>query len=598
MHRLSWLAVPRATVDTERGLGTLLKEFDHGLEGPATEGSERERANVWISRATWAFVGLGLLLRLVRYLVVYPIWHDEAFVAVNFLNRGYLDLLRPLDYYQVCPLLFLWIELTAVRILGFSESALRLFPAICGLASVLLFRHLAARLLRGIPLLLAVGVFATAFYPIRHGAEVKPYASDLLASLILLALAVEWLRRPEQSRWWWALSLVVPPLLALSYPSVFVAAGLVLVLGPEVFRRQQTSVRLAFLVHAAVLAGSFLGLYFTFTVVQTTALQSGYRWGFWRGSFPPWDEPWKLPGWLIGVHTGNTLAYPIGGERGASTATLAAVLAGVLALWRRGRVTLLFLFLSPFAMGLAAAGLGQYPYGGAPRITQYLAPSICLLTGLGAAVLFNRLSSPAWRRRGLGLTIGLLATLGFYLAGRDLVQPYRVPGDVTSRSFARWLWTEYSPDAELLCVKSDLGFSFQPELWKTGMSAVYLFHQGTSVHKDMIQRRAERLLTRSPVRPLRLVFFDGLPWGNPDFEHWFSKIRSSYRIGETREFVVSAGKPDERWLRERYVVLELEPGLNPSERDRGADMVAHPVETSEEDRLGGNSRRSWGGIRE
>jgi hypothetical protein len=249
-------------------------------------------------------------------------------------------------------------------------------------------------------------------------------------------------------------------------------------------------------------------------------------------------------------------------------------------------------------MGLAAASLGQYPYGGAPRITQYLAPSICLLTGLGAAVLFDRLSSPVWRRRGLGLTVGLLSTLGFALAGRDLVQPFRVPGDVTSRDFARWLWTESSPDADLLCVKSDLGLSFQPDLWKSGMSAVYLFHQGTSAHKDRIERRAERLSTLSPVRPLRLVFFDEVPRDNPNFQRWLSQIRSSYRIGETREFVVSAGKPDEGWLRERYVILELEPRQNPSERDRGADMVANPIETLRKHRFGGNPERALDGIRE
>ena len=232
---MTWASCPRKPAIARKAIA------------PPPPGASSARTS-WIARATWAFVGLGLLVRLVRYLVVYPIWHDEAFVAVNFLNRGYLDLLRPLDYYQVCPVLFLWIELTAVRVFGFSESALRLFPAICGLASVLLFRNLAARLLRGTPLLLAVAVFATAFYPIRHSAEVKPYASDLVAALILLALAVEWLRRPEQSRWWWALSLVMPPLLALSYPSVFVAAGLlVLALGPRsLWQRACASVRLAF----------------------------------------------------------------------------------------------------------------------------------------------------------------------------------------------------------------------------------------------------------------------------------------------------------------------------------------------------------------
>src|SRR6516162_461317 len=75
----------------------------------------------WINRLCWAFVVLGLAIRLTRYLVMYPIWHDEAFLAVNFLDRDYRDLLRPLEYSQVAPVCFLWIELTAVRIFGFSE---------------------------------------------------------------------------------------------------------------------------------------------------------------------------------------------------------------------------------------------------------------------------------------------------------------------------------------------------------------------------------------------------------------------------------------------------------------------------------------------
>src|SRR5262245_19220076 len=63
-----------------------------------------------LARATWAFVALGVLLRLTRYFVGYPLWHDEAFVAVNFLERGYAELTRELGYGQVCPLLFLWTE--------------------------------------------------------------------------------------------------------------------------------------------------------------------------------------------------------------------------------------------------------------------------------------------------------------------------------------------------------------------------------------------------------------------------------------------------------------------------------------------------------
>ena len=60
----------------------------------------------WVIRATWLFVGLGIAVRLVRYLVNYPIWHDEAFLAVNFWDRSYVDLLRPLDYGQIRLALF------------------------------------------------------------------------------------------------------------------------------------------------------------------------------------------------------------------------------------------------------------------------------------------------------------------------------------------------------------------------------------------------------------------------------------------------------------------------------------------------------------
>ena len=146
---------------------------------------EQARQSRRLDTLTWAFVGLGVVLRLVRYAMNFPLWGDESFVAVNFIARGYRDLLRPLDYGQICPLLFLWIERWVVVHLGFSEWTLRLFPLVCGVSSVFLFRHVAGCVVGGLPLLLAVAIFAVSFHPIRHAAEVKPYASDLLVALVL-----------------------------------------------------------------------------------------------------------------------------------------------------------------------------------------------------------------------------------------------------------------------------------------------------------------------------------------------------------------------------------------------------------------------------
>ena len=88
-------------------------------------------------------------------------WCDETMFAANLLDRDWSDLTRPLDYRQVCPLGFLAIEWLAVRLLGFSELALRCFPMLCGVASVPLFYRLARQILgTGTPgTFLAVAVF-------------------------------------------------------------------------------------------------------------------------------------------------------------------------------------------------------------------------------------------------------------------------------------------------------------------------------------------------------------------------------------------------------------------------------------------------------
>lgn len=94
-------------------------------EGPTTSSLPFDEAEKhrWVVPAAWFFVGLGIAVRLVRFFVNYPIWHDEAFLAVNFWDRSYTDLLRPLDYAQVAPWLFLAIERTATTWLGYSEPA-------------------------------------------------------------------------------------------------------------------------------------------------------------------------------------------------------------------------------------------------------------------------------------------------------------------------------------------------------------------------------------------------------------------------------------------------------------------------------------------
>src|SRR5262249_27163941 len=159
--------------------------------------------------------------RLLRYGLQFPFWGDEASLCVNFLGRDYLGLTRMLEGNQVAPLFFLWGELTAYRLLGPSELAMRLLPLLAGLASLGVFWHLARSTVGPRAAVLAVGLLAVARWPVTMCAVVKPYSCDLLVSLTLLVGAVHHLRRPNEVRWLALLTLLVPVALLCSYPSVF-----------------------------------------------------------------------------------------------------------------------------------------------------------------------------------------------------------------------------------------------------------------------------------------------------------------------------------------------------------------------------------------
>jgi hypothetical protein len=507
---------------------------------------------------TWVFVFLGVALRITRYALNEPLWGDEAFVAANFLDRGFLDLLRPLDYHQVCPLLFLWIELAAVRLFGFTESSLRLFPTLCSVASVFLFYHVSGRLLQGAPRLLAVAVFAVAFYPIRHGAEVKPYASDLLTALVLLALAVEWWRTPRTVGWLWALTAVTPIALALSHPAVFVTGGISLALAMSVWGVRRRTILGAFAAYNLAIAGTFAALYAFVIRGQAESAGAGTL-AYWANAFPPRQSPVQFLVWLIQVHTSHMVSYPIGGERGASALTAICILVAVAALWRRGQRDVLAILIAPLGLALVAAFLRRYPYGGSARTMQYMAPAFCLLTGLGAAILIDRLPWLSSRRRALRIGLGAFVALAVVTIGREIAHPFKMIEDARARDFARRFWVDEARGAEVACVKRDLGTVFEPRHWELGRTAVYLCNQ--QIYSPRHHRKQPLRLDRvSSGRPLRCVLYNEEPLDHPAFRNWLSRMSADYDCRKVDRLVnVPKTAMHDLWFEDRYVVYEFVP---------------------------------------
>jgi len=520
-----------------------------GLDGVAS----RRR----IEQVIWAMVALGVIVRLVRYLLRFPLWGDEAFIAANFLERDYADLMRPLDYHQVAPLFFLWVELTIVKLFGFSEWTLRLFPTACSIASVFLVRHVARRWFPGVPALLAVSFFAVAYYPVRHGNEVKAYAVDLFVALVLLALATEWRRLPR-SGWLWALAAIVPVAVGLSLPAVFIAGGISLALVIPLFRARSTSAWLSWVAYNVALVGAFLALYLAVAAGQYEREFASSMQDCWGLAFPPLTQPLNLVRWLAEAHTGRMFAYPVGGKNGASIATFVWFVIAVAVLWRRQERTTVAMVILPMALAFLAAALKRYPYGFSARTMQYLAPTICLMAGMGAAWAISCIPRREGQQRILAGVMVFLVLLGVGSIARDLVKPYKTIHNWKDRAFAQWLWTDKAFEATLVCAKTDLGLDLYPGCYEWGASSLYLCNQRiySPVHSD--GSREIGLDEIEEDHPLRCVVYSipGMKRDEAAFQSWMNSMQERYRLAGKESHLLNA---DTEWYHEQIDIYEFVP---------------------------------------
>ena len=215
----------------------------------------RRRGTRWLLLVLAA----GVLWRVVRYALVFPIWGDEAFVAVNVVTRGFHDLLGRLEHDMVAPIGFLWGERAVGETLGLGEAALRLLPFLAGLAAFLLLARLVVARLGRLAAVVAVGLLAASYYPVRHAAEIKPYAFDLLAGAVLVPLAWRVLDDPIRGKRWLGFAVASAVLVWFSYPAAFVAGGALLVLGVRALRDRRSAIPWAAAGFAVV--ASFAAMY-------------------------------------------------------------------------------------------------------------------------------------------------------------------------------------------------------------------------------------------------------------------------------------------------------------------------------------------------
>ena len=316
----------------------------------------------------------GIAVRLRQYVFCRSLWLDEAMLAVNILRHNYAELLRPLDFTQQAPPLFLLATNFLTELFGHSEYVLRFLPMLAGIASLFLFWYLAKKILNKYMVPVAVSLLAFSRYAIYYSNELKQYSIDLMATIIIIILAIYVYEKSCNLRSSLILGFSGALLTWFSHSSVFVLAGVSLSLLIALFikeklknKKKYVSIFLLSLIWMASFGINFL------LITKQTMHQKVFN--YFSENFAPIsitsisDLSW-YPETVLAIIKNPLYIYFPG-------IALLAIFAGIIFYFKKKEKFLFFLFLLPIIFTIIASMLKIYPLHG--RLLLFTVPILYLL---------------------------------------------------------------------------------------------------------------------------------------------------------------------------------------------------------------------------
>ncbi len=377
----------------------------------------------------WLAVAIGVILRVWEYLEFRKLYMDENSLLENIVGEPVFGFQHVLKQEQMAPPGFLVIERLLVHLpLGVTASG-RLFPLVCGIASVFLMRSVARRFLdpRAVPL--AIGMLALGDHLLYYSAEIKQYSCDLMVALFALLFTAPPPPARMSARQFTVLGgfgLIAP---WFSFPVVFVLAGVGLhVIVTEAMRKDYR--RAGFAIGLSLLWLVSFGA--CFLLSRSLMSKRDFIWVWWNFAFLPLP-PRSMADVSAVVETiVNVFINPASVLTPLPlpyTAWLAAVLAvvGCLSLGRRWPGGL-FIMLSPLVLSLAASALHQYPFHG--RLVFHLVPTYLMLLAEGVAAIGRPTGWLITLALAAFLLYGEAAEILWYKAIQGRARPFDSHGDL------------------------------------------------------------------------------------------------------------------------------------------------------------------------
>ncbi len=379
-------------------------------EGPVRDlDGHAQRFLNWFAESRVVTLGiflLGAAVRFVPFLFNRSLWHDEANITLDVMERSALQLFEPTKLYeQTAPIGWLITEWVSGHAFAFSELGMRGWPFVSGILALPLFWLVARRAIGPLGTQIGLLLLAVGLPAIRYANEVKPYSSDLAFILLVYLIGFGLLVREPSRSARVAAAVGGAVMIWFSHVTVFGLAA-VGVLGlvvrwqhrdMEQFKRD-LPVWILWVVSLAV-------CYFTYLnrLIQDSELTD--YWEVVEGYAPLVPRSVQDVLWYS-----DTFMYLFRHTAGIPAAELGAFffILGAAVLWRRQRVWLA-MFILPVLLALLASGFGKYAFTG--RLILFAAPCVLLLVGSAFDFLSDRCGRVSAWVVGIGAVILLIGPL-------------------------------------------------------------------------------------------------------------------------------------------------------------------------------------------
>ena len=364
-------------------------------------------------------------MRLYQYLWNKSIWHDEASFVLGLKNHSFANLLAPVP--EGSPgggYAFMFLEKVMLELFGYNELALRFFPFLASIVSLVLFYFFLKQYGNRLVTSIAIAYFALSDNLIYYAAEVRSYSIDLLIGLIFLNFSFTYLKKELTRANALKLCVVGIIFMWLSHTTIFIIAGVGVVFGVDsLLKKDHKRARALLLLGLSWIAGFVLFYVFSLQLWKSGQLEAFQKTPMQFIPFPPTSindmlqcfiQFFRLFGYMIGLrlsmlgeHIDELTKLTRPDLMKFSYTNLHIILyialniigvailfvVGKIKTWQQNR-KYYFILILPILLVMIASGLDSFPWRG--RFLLFMFPLLIILMAEGVAVIKPKVSKYTW----------------------------------------------------------------------------------------------------------------------------------------------------------------------------------------------------------